>query len=447
MSFFDSSHVSRKILNAAAFVAAATVLAKCVAMAKEIFVASAFGTGDAMDAYVIAFTVPAYLINVASGSLNVALIPTYIEVRDRQGKESARDLLTSALLLNVGLLLVLAAILSLFSPTLFSWIARDFSAQKMSLSLNLFAFLIPCVLISGIAVTLEAVLNADERFFGASFAPAIIPLAIMVAVLLAAPEWGAYSLAIGTLAGYALELALVAVLIKRAKIPIALRWPGIHPALRGVLRQYIPAVSGSSLMCSAILIDQTMSASLGSGNVAALNYGNKLVAVIVGAVTVALGTAVLPFFSSLVAKQDWTTIRQTLRHYTWLILATTIPATMLFVFLSEFMVRILYQRGAFQASDTALVSQIQAVLAMQIPFHTLGILFVRLLSSMKLNYFMFLSNIVSVILNIGLNYIFMQYWGILGIAFSTVIVYLVAAAFMGFVVHRRLSILSTAQTL
>ncbi|MBN8549657.1 MAG: murein biosynthesis integral membrane protein MurJ [Deltaproteobacteria bacterium] len=442
MSLVKPTHVSRKILNAAALVAAATVLAKCVAMAKEVVVAAAFGTGDAMDAYVIAFTIPAYLINVASGSLNVALIPTYIEIRDRQGKESARNLLTSALLLNIGLLLALAGILSFCAPTIFSWITSDFSSEKVNLSLQLFAVLLPCVLISGISVTLEAVLNADERFFGAGLAPAVIPIAIMAVVLCAAPEWGAYSLAIGTLFGYAIELIMVLVLIRRAGIPFSLRWPGVHPALRTVLKQYLPAISGSSLMCSAIVIDQTMSASLGSGNVSALNYGNKLVAVLVGAVTVALGTAVLPFFSTLTAKKDWHTIRQTLRHYVLLILATTIPATILFVYLSEPIVQLLYQRGAFSQADTQLVSRIQAVLALQIPFHTLGILFVRLLSSMKLNYFMFLSNIVSVVLNISLNFLFMHYWGIVGIALSTVVVYFAAAAFMGIVVHRKLAAFS-----
>jgi putative peptidoglycan lipid II flippase len=346
--------------------------------------------------------------------------------------------LASSLVLNLLLLLGLAALLAIFSPALFSLIGAEFPPEKRGLALQLFLWMLPCVLISGIAVTLGSVLNAEERFFGAAAAPALVPLAILVAVLLMTPSWGVYSLAIGTVAGYVFELILIILLLRRYGIPVVYRWQGFHPALRDVVRQYIPAVSGSSLMCSAILIDQTMSASLGSGNVAALNYGNKLVAVIVGAVTVALGTAVLPFFSAMVAKSEWSNIRRTLKQYITLILATTVPCTLLFMYLSEWLVRLLYQRGAFSAEDTALVSTVQMVLAAQIPFHTLGILFVRLLSSMKLNTFMFVSNIISVVLNVTLNYLFMQYWGIVGIALSTVCVYLGAAVFMGIVVYRHL---------
>ncbi len=435
---FSSSHVSKRILGAAALVAVATVIGKAVGMFKEVVSAAAFGTGDQMDAFVIALTVPAYIINVASGSLNVALIPTYIQVRDRESRASAQELLTSALFLNITLLAVLAAILALTSPYLFDWIASDFSMDKRSLSISMFFLLLPCVLISGLSVTLEAVLNAENRFFGAGLAPAIVPLVVLLAVLGLAPQWGATSLAIGTIGGYVGELIFVWVLLRRASLPISLRWTRFHPALRQVLEQYVPAVSGSSLMCSAVLIDQAMAASLGSGSVSALNYGNKMVAFVVGGLTMALGTAVLPFFSSLAAKEDWKELYRTLNHYVWLVLLVTVPMTLGFVWFSDIITRLLYQRGAFTAADTSLVSHIQIVLALQIPFHTLGILFVRMISSLKLNFFMLLSNILSVMLKIGLNYAFMYTWGVTGIALSTVFVYFAAALFMGVVVYRRL---------
>lgn len=407
-------------------------------MLKEVVVASAFGTSSGMDAFVIAFTVPAYLINVAAGSLNVALIPTYIAVRDNQDPDSASQLLSSALLLNIAILTVLALALAAGAPLVFDLVARGFAPDTRSLSMSMFFLLLPCVLISGISVTLEAVLNAGGKFLGAGLAPALIPLAVMAAVLTGAAELGAYSLVAGTIVGYLIELGFVFALLAKSRTKVSLRWAGFHPALKTVIHQYIPAVSGSSLMCSAVVIDQTMATWLGSGSVSALNYGNKLVAVMVGVGTMALGTAVLPFFSGLAARQDWGELRRTLDHYLWLIIATTVPATVAFVLFSEDITRLLYERGAFSAQDTAVVANIQAMLAVQIPFHTLGILFVRMLSSLKLNAFMFFSNIISVVLKIGLNYLFMQRWGIVGIALSTVCVYGVAALFMGWVVYRKL---------
>ena len=62
---------------------------------------------------------------------------------------------------------------------------------------------------------------------------------------------------------------------------------------------------------------------------------------------------------------------------------------------------------------------------------TLSMLFVRLVSALKLNHMLLISNVIGVLLNISLNYVFMQYWGVVGIALSTVVVYMTSAAFFG----------------
>src|SRR5919199_382001 len=82
--------VNRRIFRAAFVIGALTFGVKLVSLVKETTVAASFGTGDALDAFLIAFLLPTFVIYVLGASLNAALIPTYIEVRDRQGPEAAQ---------------------------------------------------------------------------------------------------------------------------------------------------------------------------------------------------------------------------------------------------------------------------------------------------------------------------------------------------------------------
>src|SRR5947208_4612358 len=97
------------------------------------------------------------------------------------------------------------------------------------------------------------------------------------------------------------------------------------------------------------MVDQAMGSMLGHGSVSALTYGNKIAALILTIGTMALGTAVLPYFSQMVAAADWKTVRHTLKSYTGLILVVTLPITFLVVLFSKPLVALLFQRGNFTA--------------------------------------------------------------------------------------------------
>ncbi len=169
---------------------------------------------------------------------------------------------------------------------------------------------------------------------------------------------------------------------------------------------------------------------LTSGSVAALNYGNRLIAFPINIAVTALGTAVVPYFSVMLARNDLAGIRHTIRRYLVLLMAVSIPVAIGIIVLAKSIVRLIYQRGAFSSADTAVVSQVLACFAVQLPFYVSGILVVRLISALLQNKILFYGNIISAILNISLNYLFMQRMGVAGIALSTSIVYFVSFCFL-----------------
>jgi len=189
-------------------------------------------------------------------------------------------------------------------------------------------------------------------------------------------------------------------------------------------------IAGAFIMSGTNLVDQTMAAMLGSGSVSVLSYGKKITTVAVGISSMALSAAVMPHFSRMVAARDWSGVRDTLKSYVPLILLVTVPLAVILTLSSQSMVRLLFQRGAFTADDTLKVASVQSLLLLQLPFYVLGIFFVRLISAFKANHILMWGTAISFTLNIVLDYLFMRWLGVAGIALSTTIVYAVALCYL-----------------
>jgi len=418
---------NRQIFAGMLVVMVMTVVVNVIAAAKELVVANYFGTGEVVGAFLIALLLPMFAINVLAGSFSAAMMPIYIRTRDTKGKVAAKQLFSSVMAQVTLFLMIVVAILAALAPQLLPILGSGFNAQTLALTQTLFYWLLPILLLTGVGRLYATVINAGERFALVALAPIITPTCSIIFILLLINKWGIYTLVIGAVIGAVIELAILAWVATRRSIPLLPRWGEMTDELRAVRRQYVPMVAGAFLMSSTSLVDQSMAAMLGAGSVAMLSYAGKVVTMILGIGSMALGTAVLPHFSRMVAAEEWVTLRHTFKTYTRLIILLSVPITAILFLFSESVIGLLFERGAFCATDTRLVGQTQAFYLLQIPFYVLGILGVRLISALNSNYILMWGAGINLPLNIVLNYIFMQWIGVAGIALSTTCVYVTSA--------------------
>jgi putative peptidoglycan lipid II flippase len=421
--------VNRKIFGAAIVVGLGTTLAKFLAVLKELAIAYQFGTANELDAFLIALTIPFLFLTVIAGSFSSALIPTYIKVRDKEGIESAHRLFSGATVWSIGLLVVVTAIMALASPIYLPAIAKGFSAEKLALTYNLLWALSPILILCGICNIWGAVLNAGEKFAFVALIPMTTSV-VTVLFLFGFRSWGVYTLVAGLIVGQCMEMVFIGIILHRQGVPLIPRWYGFTTYLNEVANQYLPTIAGSFIMCSTDLIDRSMAATLPEGSVAALNYGNRAISLPIIIAGTAVSTAVLPYFSKMVASEDWKSIRKSLKHYLTIIFVASIPLTGAIILFSEPIVHFLLQRGSFTAEDARVVAQIQSCFAIQIPFYIGCMLVVRLISAMRNNQVLIWGSVWNVVVNIVLNYLFMQQWGVAGIALSTSFVYIFSFVFL-----------------
>ncbi|MFC5864907.1 murein biosynthesis integral membrane protein MurJ [Acidicapsa dinghuensis] len=429
---------NRKILHAAFGVALAGVTVKLLATAKELVVAAQFGRTDAMDAFLMAFLAPGLLVNLFSESMNQALIPTLVRVREVDGRDEAQRLLTSALGWTCLLLASGAAMMGLLAHVFFPVIAPHFAATKLALTEHLLYGLLPVVLLAGLASTGTAVLNTEGRFAGPALYPMAVPLGIMVAAAWGAPQWGIWTLEYGCVAGTLTQALLVIWAMERHGFRFRLDLARRGEALREVAGQYGPVLLSGLVASGGLLVDQAMAAWLGPGSVSTLVYGNRFVSAAMNLLAGAIATAATPYLSEMVARRDWAACRNTVHTYVWLTAAVSVPVALAMIFGSRALIALTLQHGAFHSADTNAVAPVQAMYAIQLPFYVVSRVYYRYLVAIRRTTLILYCGAINLALDIVLNLICMRWMGIAGIALATSLWTVSTFVFLGYWTYRLL---------
>lgn len=422
-------NINARIFRAILTVGSFALVVKLVAMSKELVVAYQFGTRDALDAFLIAFLLPSLAINVVAGSFVSALVPTYIHVREREGAQKAQQLLDNVTFLALCLLLAVLAVLALTASHLLPILGSGFNDNKLLLTTKLFYLFLPALPLNALSVIWGSLLNAGERFALAAATPVLTPVLVIAAFFALGREMSIDALAVATVVGIFLETMILAWAISWRGFRVIPWWHGYDTETRAVVHQYVPMLAGAALMSGIGVVEQGMAAMLAPGSVASLSYGNKVVALVLGLSTTALGTVLLPHFSRMEAQDSRVHMLHTFKVYSKAVLLVSLVASTVLVCFSEDIVRLVFQRGAFTSDDTHLVGKVQAMYALQVPFHLVGLLAARFLSALRRNDILLLSALISLPLNAALNYILMLRIGVAGIALSSSVTYLVSCGF------------------
>ena len=415
----EASRIPRGALRAVVSVGAAGVAVKLVATAKEIGVASVYGRSDAMDAFLAAALVPSLLVNLISESMNQALVPTLIRVREQEGRERAQQLVSNAMLWVCLLLGAASAGAALLAHGLFPLIASHFAPAKLQLAIRLFFGLLPVVVITGIATNCTAVLNTLDRFALPALAPMVISISVLGGALLLGERLGIWAMVYATLAGSLLHAMIVGVMMEAHGYRFQLRWHGMTDATRQVAGQYGPVLLSSVVASGGLLVDQSMAAMLPSGSVSALVYANRFVAVVLSLSAGAVSTAIVPYFSRMIAHGDWQGCRQTLRTWAGLTALVSVPVAALLIAGARPLVRVAFEHGRFGARDTTAVALALAMYAIQIPFFVISRVYYRFLVAMRRTDLILYCGILNLGLDIVLNLVLMRWLGVAGIALAT----------------------------
>lgn len=413
------SGLNRQICGAAVAVTLAATVAKLGGLVKEFVVAGCYGRSDAFEAFVLAALIPGLLINLVSESMNQALVPTLVRVRELEGRNRAQQLLSNALLCSVLMLTVAAIAMGASARKLFPIFGSHYSQVKLELAIKLFYWMLPVVVLTGMASTYTAVLNTDRRFALPTLAPIVTPATTIISVWLFGHAEGIWAMVYGALAGALAHSIWMGTMLRWNGYRAIPRWHGTNEAMADVARQYGPVFLSSVVASGGLLVDQSMAAMLAPGSVSALVYAGRFVSVALALLGGAVGTVLTPVFSELIARNEWQECRKTLRVWSWSSAVIGGAVAITLIANSQWLVRHTFEHGAFGTGDTSVVSSVLTMSAIQVPFFVSSRVFYRFLIAMRRTELVFYCGLLNLALDVILNLVLMRSLGVAGIALAT----------------------------
>jgi putative peptidoglycan lipid II flippase len=142
------------------------------------------------------------------------------------------------------------------------------------------------------------------------------------------------------------------------------------PEIRGFLGKAIPGMIASSAP-QLLMVAGAIVASSSPSAVSWLYFANRLVELPLGIVGVAMGTVLIPELTRALRAKDQAAVAHAESRGLELAVGLALPAMLGLIVLSEPVVRMLFEHGAFNADDTAATAKALMWLALGLPANVL----------------------------------------------------------------------------
>jgi putative peptidoglycan lipid II flippase len=440
------------VVRALGVIGAATLASRVLGFVRDMVVARAFGAGPMTDAFFVAFRVPNMLRRLlAEGALSTAIIPVFAESLERGGRAEFGRVVRAVTGAATVVLCVVTGLGMLLAPWIVRVMAPGWTAdpELIGLTGRLTTLMFPYLLLVGLAALAMGALNAQHRFFTAALGPAVLNVAMILSVLVLAGRMSppVFSLVVGLLAGGAGQLLVQLPELTRLGVPLrpSLEWS--HPAIRIIAGRLWPAVFALAAVQVTVLVNTLLASLLPHGTVSYLYYADRVMEFPLGVFGIALATATLPSMVAQAARGEHRGLTDTLGFALRLSAFVAVPASVGLLALGHPIVRVLFQRGEFDAGDALATTQALAGYAVGLPAFSATRIVAQTFYALGDTRTPVLAGIASVVANVALAVVLMWPLKHVGLALASSLSAYINLLLLGWLLRRRIGRLGGRATL
>lgn len=410
-----------------------------LAFLREASIATAFGAGAFVDAYLVAVAVPLLVNTSVTSTLEAVFVPEYLTIKTRNGcVDATRFANATHLWLFTGGVIV-ATCLCFLLPALLSTLAPGFNSEQLAITRRLGWMIAPSVVFGSLYAYGRSVLNAERRFIPPAIGPGIGAAAAIAVIVAGRDALGISAAAIGYTVGMAAMWTTVYLPIVMLKMParaFSLDWR--NRDLINLGRSAAPLLAGVGAMSAIPVIDRLMASHFPAGAISALSYADRVIQTPVTIMVAAVTTATFPALSQFAAERDFSSLRRTMTTAMELVTMSLAPFVVLFMLFSREIVAVLFERGRFTAADSQMTGYAVVGLAAGLTFLGLFQLVPRVFNAMRLTRFVALSGFLNLGFKTVFNLLLVPTLGYVGFAWATSSMYVATGAIMLLLLRRRI---------
>jgi putative peptidoglycan lipid II flippase len=353
------------------------------ALLKQSLTAAYFGTSETMDAYLVAITVVGLLQVLVSNPIKQSLIPMFRHDLVQRGERAAWGAVSS-LLNNLVVVLLFIVVLGWFSaPYIAGLIAPGFGDESRGLAASLVRIMMLGLIFFGIGTLLSQILFSYQRFLLPGLMGGAQNLVIVLSLVALGGTYGIYGLAIGIVLGaftyFALQLPIIWKKRNFYSSRVNVRDPGTIE-MGKLSFPILISVGGKEVARST---DRIFASMLPVGSLSALSYAYGLIAFLRNLFIGTAQESTFPHFTKLSAEQKFEILSRQLFQYIRLAFFITLPVAIGAMVLAESIVKVVYQRGAFDETSVRLTSLALMVYAIGFPGASMSAILNRTFFSLK----------------------------------------------------------------
>jgi putative peptidoglycan lipid II flippase len=360
-----------------------TGLSRVIGLLREIVFASYFGTGGPASAFAIASQVPNYIAQLfAQSALSAAFVPVFTELLQKgHRKEAMRLASTLFWMMLIGLGAITALFILGAGIVMPLFIGPKFESDLVGLTVGLSRVLFPVILLLGLNGLLVGVLQSYDHFTIPALSPAVWNIVIIVLLVVLAPHFHGedeiYAFAVGILVATGVQLSMAFAALGRIDFRLRVHIDWSDPRVKQVFALMLPVVLGLGIVNLDQLINATFGSLVSTEAPSAINNAFRIYMLPQGVFSVAVATVLFPTLSRMASRRDPGAMRRTVGSGMRQINLLLIPAAAFMLVLPTPIVRLVFERGAFNAQSTHLVSIALFWFALSLPFGGLNLLLTR----------------------------------------------------------------------
>ncbi|SNS46422.1 putative peptidoglycan lipid II flippase [Sphingomonas laterariae] len=412
------------LIKAISTIGGLTMVSRVFGFAREMLMSRIMGASGAADAFLVAFRLPNTFRRLfGEGAFSAGFVPLFSQrLHGQGGIEDARKFSEEVLAVFLPTLFLFTLVFEIAMP-LFVWaIASGYADEpaKFDLTVTLTRITFPYLILISLVSLFSGVLNSLTKFAAAAFAPALLNVA-MLAALIIVPDGGvktAYALAAGVTAGGFLQLALLWNGARKAGVSLRLRRPRITPGVKQFFVVVIPATLGAGVYQISQLIDTFFATRLPEGSMSYLNYSDRLNQLPLSVIGTALGTAILPQISRFIATDQPGEAAKVQGKAVELSMLLCLPAALALAVVAGPLISALFQGGKFTAHDAMVTGNVLAIIVAGLPAYVLVKVITPGFYAREDTKTPVKTAAIVLIANVALNFALIPPFGIYGLAFA-----------------------------
>lgn len=424
--------MKKNIIKTFTFMFSAMFLAKILGLVRNIIFARFYGTGIEATAFFTASRIPLQLLDITLGAaISSTFIPVFNEYLKKKGKNQALEFANNFLNVVVLATIVLTILGMVFAPFIVNIIAPKLGLETYDITVKLSRILFPIMIFTAVAFVFVGFLQSMDEFN----IPAIISVVsngiLILYLLVFNNKFGIVGVAIAMAIGWLTQVIVQLPSAKKKGFKYSLKIDFKDEGLKKVVKLAGPTLISSWVQPINNIVNLRLASGLENGAaVSAIEYAYNIYLIVVGVFSYTLSNIVFPELSKLSAENENEKLKTIIKNALQVTALFVIPMSIGIAFLSNDIVKIIYERGEFTAQSTYLT-------AGALTFYAIGMIGYGIMEILnKVFYAMqdaktpMITSGIAIVLNIILSVILVKFIGYRGLPLAASIVSIIVAGIM-----------------